>query len=185
MTLDELRRLEQSDLIKLIDEGKLVYLDAVIKADRMTIESQTADGHILKDLCTIGRDGKADDEFGCAEQCGECGENCDVCPIQKAFNKLAAYEDTGFEPSELHGAILQKDITPNNPLIKDMMSDQGYCLVSNSYIQHCIDESKELSDLKVAKYKADKAKRDSFRMIYQNALFAWCLTQVQRGWHIK
>lgn len=46
----------------------------------------------------------------CAAVCNDhltCGE----CPIQDAFNKLAAYEDTGFEPEEITtGGIIAKKV---------------------------------------------------------------------------
>lgn len=38
------------------------------------------------------------------ENCGDCcnaREYCEDCPIQNAFNKLSAYEDTGLEPREI------------------------------------------------------------------------------------
>ena len=42
-----------------------------------------------------------------------------------------------------------EDIRPDNSLIVDMISQQGYCVVSNEYIQQCIKESEELSKLKI------------------------------------
>ena len=41
-----------------------------------------------------------------------------------------------------------EDIRPDNSLIVDMISQQGYCVVSNKYIKQCISETKELADIK-------------------------------------
>ena len=39
----------------------------------------------------------------CKEVCDQFGENgCTPCPINKAFEKLALYEDSGFTPEEVH-----------------------------------------------------------------------------------
>ena len=43
-----------------------------------------------------------------------------------------------------------EDIRPDNSLIVDMISQQGYCVVSNKYIKQCISESKELADIKAS-----------------------------------
>ena len=45
---------------------------------------------------------KGADNLECKEVCRNQGENgCTDCPIAKAFDRLAAYEDTGLEPEEL------------------------------------------------------------------------------------
>lgn len=45
---------------------------------------------------------KGADNLECREVCRNQGENgCTDCPIAKAFDRLAAYEDTGLEPEEL------------------------------------------------------------------------------------
>ena len=42
------------------------------------------------------------DNLECREVCRNQGENgCTDCPIAKAFDRLAAYEETGLEPEEL------------------------------------------------------------------------------------
>lgn len=42
------------------------------------------------------------DNLECREVCERQGENgCIECPIAKAFDRLAAYENTGLEPEEL------------------------------------------------------------------------------------
>ena len=44
---------------------------------------------------------KGADNLLCEEICKTQGDNgCVKCPIAKAFNRLAAYEDTGLEPEE-------------------------------------------------------------------------------------
>lgn len=52
--------------------------------------------YVLKDMCTIDRTGKPKYGGTCAEECFRqiCdAQGCDTCPIQKAFNKLAEYEN--------------------------------------------------------------------------------------------
>ena len=45
---------------------------------------------------------KGADNFMCKEVCIKQGDDgCTNCPIKKAFDRLAAYEDTGLEPGEV------------------------------------------------------------------------------------
>ena len=45
---------------------------------------------------------KGADNLECREVCRNQGENgCTDCPIAKAFDRLAAYEDTGLEPEKI------------------------------------------------------------------------------------
>lgn len=45
---------------------------------------------------------KGADNLECRQVCEEQGENgCKTCPIAKAFDRLAAYEDTGLTPEEV------------------------------------------------------------------------------------
>lgn len=76
--------------------------------ERLTTESAIVNGYILKGLCTIGRDGKATDEMGCPEFCEISDGDCNNCPIQEAFTRLAEYENTGLSPAEIEG-IKNKD----------------------------------------------------------------------------
>ena len=70
---------------------------------RETTASETFIGTTLIDLKESGG------EMGCGEYCECCaGKNCDNCSIQKAFNKLGQYEDTGLEPSEI--AAMQEQL---------------------------------------------------------------------------
>lgn len=71
--------------------------------ERLTMETTALDGYTLKCLCTFGRDGEPTDEWGCNEQCADCSEDCKKCGIQEAFDKLAAYENTGLSPTEVEG----------------------------------------------------------------------------------
>lgn len=49
---------------------------------------------------------KGADNLECREVCRNQGENgCTDCPIAKAFDRLAAYEDTGLEPEEIRDSI--------------------------------------------------------------------------------
>ena len=45
---------------------------------------------------------KGADNLECREVCERQGDDgCKTCPIAKAFDRLAAYEDTGLEPEEI------------------------------------------------------------------------------------
>ena len=45
---------------------------------------------------------KGADNLECREVCERQGDGgCKTCPIAKAFDRLAAYEDTGLEPEEI------------------------------------------------------------------------------------
>lgn len=47
---------------------------------------------------------KGADNDLCKDVCRDQGDNgCKDCPIAKAFDRLAAYEDTGLEPEEICG----------------------------------------------------------------------------------
>ena len=51
--------------------------------------------NVLRDMCTFDREGNidADDCLTCFEYCNNKDMNCEKCAIQKAFDKLAEYED--------------------------------------------------------------------------------------------
>lgn len=67
--------------------------------ERLTIESNVFEGHTLKCLCSPDKDGY---ELYCCEYCNEnCNNDCYNCEIQQAFDRLAAYEDTGLTPKEI------------------------------------------------------------------------------------
>lgn len=78
--------------------------------DRLTVKSEIIDEHYtLKCLCGFGRDGIVDDEDACYEYCELWGvegfKQCEQCGIQQAFDRLAAYEDTGFTPEEIAALV--------------------------------------------------------------------------------
>ena len=51
--------------------------------------------NVLRDMCTFDRESNvdADDCLTCFEYCNNKDMNCEKCDIQKAFDKLAEYED--------------------------------------------------------------------------------------------
>ena len=51
--------------------------------------------NVLRDMCTFDRESnvEADDCLTCNEYCNNKDMNCEYCAIQKAFDKLADYED--------------------------------------------------------------------------------------------
>ena len=70
--------------------------------ERLTIEYQGE--YVPKELCSIDRMGKADDCDLCCECCKATKEgiaDCSECAINRCFNKLGAYEDTGVTPEQL------------------------------------------------------------------------------------
>lgn len=56
----------------------------------------------LRELSTFDRESttEADDTLTCEEVCGDFN-GCDECPVQKAFNRLAEYEDTELTPKQI------------------------------------------------------------------------------------
>lgn len=61
---------------------------------RLTIEY--IDGYWPREMCSIGRDGYADDCDLCCEYCHatiEGYEDCTACAIHDCFNRLGAYEN--------------------------------------------------------------------------------------------
>lgn len=77
---------------------------------RLTIKSGQYESHyVLKCNCTIGADGKVDSEDGCIEYCELHGGDCEDCKIQEAFDRLAAYEDTGLTPEEVEALKIDND----------------------------------------------------------------------------
>ncbi len=82
----------------------------VNEMERLTIKSEVVNGHyILKCMCNIGRDGVVDDESGCTEYFELCDNDCESCKTQEAFDRLAAYEDTGLTPEEVEAVKADND----------------------------------------------------------------------------
>ena len=75
--------------------------------ERLTVKSEIDDNqYVLRCLCSFGRDGIPDDEDACDEI---CDHDCDNCGIMRAFNRLAAYENTNLAPEEI--TDMQKQIS--------------------------------------------------------------------------
>lgn len=84
-----------------IDEEKLTFQ---FKKEEKAVERLTVniDGnYVPKKMCTIDRFGFPDDWDCCPENCINCEGECDCCPVQECFNKLAEYENTGLSPAEI------------------------------------------------------------------------------------
>lgn len=62
------------------------------------------EGNVLRAMCTFDKESteEPDDCVCCDEICAENdGHGCENCPIQKAFDKLAAYEALGVSPEQI------------------------------------------------------------------------------------
>ena len=89
--------------------------------ERLTIKSEIVSGHYnLKCMCTVCTNGIVDSEDGCVEYC-ELHDDCNDCQIQEAFDRLAAYEDTGLTPEEVEA--LKADNDRLHRLIDELESD--------------------------------------------------------------
>lgn len=90
---------------------------------------------------------KGADNLECREVCRNQSENgCTDCPIAKAFDRLAAYEDTGLEPEEIErildsygrGMTLRTENAQRLGIIKEIPIDrlreltQAYRLLGNT-----------------------------------------------------
>lgn len=90
---------------------------------RLTVKDEQLDGYILKGICTFSRDGEIDDECSCEDICtlthrdGE-GCVCEGCPIREAFDKLAAYEETGYDPEDILQRLPKRKSVEKNPQLK-------------------------------------------------------------------
>lgn len=90
--------------------------------ERLIIKSEQYESHyVLKCNCTIGVDGKVDSEYGCIEYCELHGGDCEDCKIQQAFDRLAAYENTGLTPEEI--VALKADNDKLHRLIDELESE--------------------------------------------------------------
>lgn len=67
--------------------------------DRLTVNSDILDGRYeLK--CLVGNDLVPEYKGNCRNYCEE-NADCEFCGIREAFDRLAAYEDTGLMPEEI------------------------------------------------------------------------------------
>lgn len=85
---------------------------------RLTIEY--AGQFMPKEMCTTDRFGGADDCFICGELCEKYIEKgCAECPVQKVFERLAEYEDSGLTPDQIKE--LDKQYTEKCGQIKEIV----------------------------------------------------------------
>jgi len=56
---------------------------------------------VPRKMCSVGRDGLADDCDGCIECCDDQIDGCDGCPIQECFNRLGEYEAANLTPEKI------------------------------------------------------------------------------------
>lgn len=79
--------------------------------ERLTIKYDGA--FVPKELCTIDRNGDADDCDGCEEVCDNIYDDCEGCPIQKCFNRLGELED-----KLENGTLIELPYKVGNSIIK-------------------------------------------------------------------
>ena len=80
--------------------------------ERLTTGSILFDGYTLKGLCVFDSSSEIqDEEKSCYEQCDETfyENSCEECQIKEAFDRLAAYEDTGLTPKEVEALKADND----------------------------------------------------------------------------
>lgn len=118
MKPEELRRLEQPDLIKLIDSGQLVPASSL---DKIRREEHEKDINILNSRL---------------EQTSTALE-----AISDELNQYKGKIKSG-------QLIPIQDIRPDNSQVVDTISQHGYCIVSNQQIKQYNAESNELAHIK-------------------------------------
>lgn len=70
--------------------------------DRLTVKSADFGEHYaLKAMCSFDDKDNIKDEDSCMACCNTANGVCSRCDVQKAFDRLAAYEDTAFTPEEI------------------------------------------------------------------------------------
>lgn len=76
--------------------------------DRLTVKNPYSKGYVLGRMCEFGHCGEVDGVDGCAYFCNRRseeyqgkGDPCPDCEFQRAFNRLAAYENTKLTPAEI------------------------------------------------------------------------------------
>ncbi|HZK52975.1 MAG TPA: hypothetical protein VFC84_02040 [Desulfosporosinus sp.] len=103
------------------------------RVERLTTQSEVFDGVTLKEFC------ESCGESDCREFCSSEDENpqCDICPVQRAFDRLATYEDIG-SPDEF--AKFFKDKAERHRIYNSALSTFG---IRHQTIK-CIEELSEL-----------------------------------------
>ena len=70
--------------------------------EKLMIEDEYIENSYMpKALCSIGRDGKADDCDTYSEHCKDKAGICSECEINECFKRLAEYEKTGLDPQQI------------------------------------------------------------------------------------
>lgn len=106
--------------------------------NRLTIDY---DGnYVPKKLCTIDRDGGADDCDDCKTYCVSIEEQCDKCAIQECFDKLAAYENTGFDPENIRTRLGQTESIEKVEKLKEYVCDELCKYSEQAYSQEDLEE---------------------------------------------
>ena len=92
--------------------------------------------NVLRDMCTFDRESnvEADDCLTCFEYCNNKDMNCEKCDIQKAFDKLAEYEDL-----EEQGLLLKLPCKLGDETYwisdEDNEGNKGLCVRGKSYVE--------------------------------------------------
>lgn len=95
---------------------------------------------------------------GCSTMCENRGCDCDGCPIQKCFDKLAAYEDTGLEPEEVERLKAEREWVP----VKERLPEPGIYLISCDDIDYPVKRMRLKNGCFYDRYG-----------IYDGEVFAW------------
>lgn len=130
--------------------------------------------NVLRAMCTFDKESteEPDDCISCDEICAENdGYDCENCPIQKAFDKLAAYEALGVSPEQIkemdrlytekckevaklqeHISKEQGDLIKRSELVDRFKQLKGSDMLANMFISDVI---KEINKLPAAKNICD------------------------------
>ncbi|WP_018306317.1 hypothetical protein [Desulfitobacterium hafniense] len=109
------------------------------ESERLTVASECFDGFTLKELC------ESCGEMGCGEYCEIMqGSDCSTCPIQKAFNRLAQYEDTGLSPESV--SELAKENTVSRKALELAIANHSTNeKMINRLMRHYLKEAREIN----------------------------------------
>lgn len=83
------------------------------------------------------------DNLTCDEVCEQQGDSgCENCPIKKAFDKLAAYEDTGLEPGEIEAVagLASENCAKTAAAIDRLLADEKIVKTRGDRIRAMPDE---------------------------------------------
>ncbi|MBD5112657.1 MAG: hypothetical protein HDT42_09050 [Ruminococcaceae bacterium] len=112
--------------------------------DRLTVNSEILDGHHeLKCLCN---DVVPEYKGNCCDYC-ELNADCEYCGIRQAFDRLAAYEDTGLTPAEvvILKAKMEDSYTEHLDMLCDTKDNQASVLfIENQRLKKLIKEIEDI-----------------------------------------